>query len=133
MISWYHYTTLTALINRPNLLNCVQGVDDFFKLLSLDLNAVAVHNHPPGGGVFLGQLPQLVFTDTEIFRRFFYGESVLLSNRHISNIQNCCPLSTVETISYSQRFNGLFIGRLLAAAPREFHPVPCLWVRRTML
>ena len=52
---------------RSFLLNYVQSVDDFFKLLPLDLNTVAVHNHLASGGVFLCQLAQLVFPDTEIF------------------------------------------------------------------
>lgn len=56
---------------------------DFFKLFPLDLNAVSVQNHPSGGGVFLRQFPQLVFPNTEIFRRFFHGQRVFFPDRYV--------------------------------------------------
>ena len=64
----------------------VKAINYFFKLLPLDLDAVAVHNHPASGRVFLGQFTQLVFPDAEIFGRFFNRQRVFFPDWHISII-----------------------------------------------
>ena len=42
----------------------------FFKLLSLNLHTVSVHNQPVGVGVFVRQLAELLFPDAEILCGF---------------------------------------------------------------
>ena len=50
----YTYYTAPWAHCQPALSNNLQLVDDFLKLLALDLEAVAVHNEPVGVRVFLG-------------------------------------------------------------------------------
>ena len=45
----------------------VQCINDFFKLFSLNLHTVSVHNHPASVEIFLCQLTQFLFPDTEVF------------------------------------------------------------------
>lgn len=80
-------------IQGPISLYGVKAVNNFFKLLPLDLDAVAVHNHPASGRVFLGQFTQLVFPDAEIFGRFFNRQRVFFPDWHISIIHTFSPLS----------------------------------------
>ena len=59
-------------------LDSVQLIYDFFKLLPLNLNAVAVTNEPVCMFVFFCQFPQFIFSNAEVARRFFYGQRVTL-------------------------------------------------------
>ena len=53
MVRYTYYTAPWAHC-QPASSNDLQFVDDFLKLLALDLEAVAVHNEPVGVRVFLG-------------------------------------------------------------------------------
>ena len=57
-------------------LDCVKRINDFFKFLPFDLDAVAVQNHPASGWVFLGKPTQFVFSNAKIFRRFLNGKRI---------------------------------------------------------
>ena len=47
-----YYTALSAHC-QPPFSNDLQRINDFFKLLALDLDAVAIHNEPACVRVFL--------------------------------------------------------------------------------
>lgn len=48
-------------------LDFVQCINDFFKLFSLNLHTVSIDNHPASVEIFLCQLTQFLFPDTEVF------------------------------------------------------------------
>ena len=82
----------------------IQGVDDLFKLPTLDLDAVPVHYQPVGVRVFLRQFPQLLFPDAEILGCFFDGQRVLLPNGHIRITHTRAPPFGVTTYSMPGRW-----------------------------
>ena len=99
-------------------LDCVKRINDFFKFLPFDLDAVAVQNHPASGWVFLGKPTQFVFSNAKIFRRFLNGKRILFPNRHIVITHNMASFCS------KQRFL-VNVGKTRTAggpAPRAFHP-----------
>ncbi len=64
-------------------LDCVQFINNFFKLFSLNLNTIAIHNQPISIFIFICQTTELIFANTEILRRFFNGQGITLPDRNI--------------------------------------------------
>ena len=77
---------------------------DFFKLFSLNLYAVSVHNHPASVKVFLCQFSQFLFPDYGSILTLPQSSACTFPDRHISIVHNMHPLYCV---SYGSRQTAL--------------------------
>ena len=100
-------------------LDFVQCIYDFFKLFSLNLNTITVHDNPASVNIFFGLFSQFFFANAEVFRRFFNRQSIFFPDRHISIVHNLCTPFTVCCF--------LQADRRLWKAPLVSQLFPFLW------
>ena len=100
--------TLLYHIYGSMTLDFVQCIYDFFKLFSLNLNTVAVHDNPASVNIFFGSFTQFLFANAEVFGRFFNRQRIFFPDRHISIVHNLCtPFTVCLFISYISRQTAL--------------------------